>query len=160
MKAITVILVAALVAGCSDPVEQPGATPWTPPATPAAGPPWPDRIAADAAGVLTAPGFNAHIDTAAPDWAKSADDTVAELLDLNRPFDGPVDIYVHRSGKGDDPVLTVTLTNLGDDSVDAERFRISLHRADDGRFRFAGGERTFRCQSGRGHQTFETSWCS
>jgi hypothetical protein len=85
---------------------------------------------------------------------------VAELLNLSRGFDGPVRILLHRDTSGADPVLTVTLTGLGDDSVQAERYRITLHPADDGRFRFVAGKRTFRCHSGRGHQTFEPSRCS
>ncbi|MEU0553239.1 hypothetical protein [Dactylosporangium sp. NPDC006015] len=157
---MALVLIALLLAGCSDAIEQPGATPWTPPATQAPGAPWPDRVTADAGGVLAAPGFNAHIDATAPAWAEAADSTVAELLNLNRGFDGPVAIYLHRDKTDDDPVLTVTLTKLGDDSIQAMRYRVVLHRETDGRFRFVSGERTQRCQSGRGHQTFEAARCS
>lgn len=110
---------------------------------------------------MTAPGFNALIDTETPGWAQAPDTVVAELLNLNRGFDGPVDIYLLQEDKDSaDPVLTVTLTRLGDDSTKAIRYRITLHRADDGRYRFVSGKRTMSCQTGRGHQDFETRWCS
>lgn len=149
-----------LVAGCGDPVEQ--GAPWTPPTAAAAGPQWTDTMDVDHdTGALTAPGFNALIDTDAPGWARSPDLTVVQLLDLDRGFDGPVEIYLDQEGAdGKDPVLTVTLTRLGDDSIMAVRYRITLHRADDGRFRFVAGKRTQRCHTGRGHQDFNTSRCS
>jgi hypothetical protein len=159
--AVAVALVVALAAGCADPVRQPGATPWTPPSSPdPAGGRWAGKITADEAGALAAPGFNTLIDTAAPEWAKSADTTAAELAGLNEPFDGPVEIYLHQDGENDAPTMTATLTRLGDDSVMAIRYSVRLTRGDDGRYRFGSGTRTFRCQSGRGHQSFGTDLCS
>lgn len=149
------VALGVLVGGCGDPIKQPDAARWTPPAV--VGPQWTDRIDVDRdSGALGAPGFNAVIEAEAPDWAKAADTTVAELLDLNQGFDGPVEIYLLQ----EDQVLTVTLARLGDDSIEAIRYRISLHRGDDGRFRFVSGERTQRCRSGRGHADFDVSRCS
>ncbi|MER7007308.1 hypothetical protein ABT297_30295 [Dactylosporangium sp. NPDC000555] len=162
MRALTVAIVLMLVAGCSDPVQQPGATRWTPPGTQAPGDArWPDRVQVDHdSGTLAAPGFNALVDSAAPGWASAPDTTAAELLALNNGFDGPVEVYLHQETDKGEAVVTVTLTRLGDDSVKAMRYRVVFDRGDDGRYRFVSGKRTTRCQSGRGHQTFETSLCS
>jgi hypothetical protein len=156
------LLLVVLAAGCGDPIEQADATRWTPPTAVPMSPQWTDRIAVDPdSGALTAPGFNALIDAQSPAWAQSPETTVAQLLDLNRGFDGPVEIYLRQEGAdGNDPVLTVTLARLGDDSIKAVRYRITLRRTDGGRFQFVSGKRTQRCQTGRGHQTFETSRCS
>ncbi|HEV7710287.1 MAG TPA: hypothetical protein VGP16_18980 [Asanoa sp.] len=150
----------ALLAGCGDSeVRQPGAVPWTPAASPSPGPDdWPDRVAADRdSGALFAPGFNELVDSAAPEWAASLDTAAAQLLGLNGPFDGPVEIYLRQESG---PVVTATLTRLGDDSVHAIRYRVVFTRGDDGRYRFVSGERTMSCQSGRGHRTFKTDRCS
>ncbi|MFC5000884.1 hypothetical protein ACFPIJ_23970 [Dactylosporangium cerinum] len=157
-----VVLLAVLLAGCGDPIEQSDATRWTPPTVAPSGPLWSEKIDVNReTGALAAPGFNALIDTSAPGWAQSPDGAVAELLDLTRGFDGPVDIYLLQEGvDGKDPVLTVTLTKLGDDSIMAIRYRIALRRSDDGRFRFVEGKRTQRCHTGRGHQDFSTERCS
>ncbi|GAA4715322.1 hypothetical protein GCM10023263_65280 [Phytohabitans rumicis] len=151
-----------LVTGCGDPVRPSGATPWSPPATPDPGDAtWPDHVALDnETGALAAPGFNALVDTAAPGWAESPETTAAELLDLNTPFDGPIEIYLQQQTEESDSVVTVTLTRLGDDSVEARRFRVVLTRGDDGRYRFVSGEWSQRCHSGRGHRSFAASNCS
>ncbi|GFJ86840.1 hypothetical protein [Phytohabitans rumicis] len=122
---------------------------------------WPDHVALDnETGALAAPGFNALVDTAAPGWAESPETTAAELLDLNTPFDGPIEIYLQQQTEESDSVVTVTLTRLGDDSVEARRFRVVLTRGDDGRYRFVSGEWSQRCHSGRGHRSFAASNCS
>ncbi|MET7420408.1 hypothetical protein [Dactylosporangium sp. NPDC005555] len=163
MKIWKMVVHAALIllfAGCSDSVDQPGATPWAPSTTQAPGDRWADKITTGDGGAVAAPGFNTHIDATAPAWAESADSTLAELLGLTRQFDGPISVLLRRENGADNPVLTATLTKLGDDSVNAMRYRIVLRRADDGRFRFVEGKLTTRCQTGRGHQTFETTRCS
>jgi hypothetical protein len=40
------------------------------------------------------PGFNEVVESARPGWARSLDTAAAQLLNLNRPFDGPVEIYL------------------------------------------------------------------
>ncbi|WP_117209168.1 hypothetical protein [Allorhizocola rhizosphaerae] len=109
---------------------------------------------------MTAPGFNELIDTADPGWAKSPETAAAELLDLDRPFDGPIEIYLHQETKRDEAVVTVTLTRLGDDSIQAMRYRVVFARGDDGRYRFVSVVYTTRCHSGRGHRSFKTGPCS
>lgn len=79
------LLLAVLLTGCGDPIEQPGATRWTPPTAAPSGPQWTGKIAVDKeTGAMTAPGFNALIDTETPGWAQAPDTVVAELLNLNR----------------------------------------------------------------------------
>ncbi len=155
-----------LVAGCghgpTEPGEPRGATLWSPPATRDPGEPrWPGEIRlGEPAGPVEAPGFNTLIDSAAPGWARSPDTAAAELLDLDRQFDGPVKIYLRQETERDEPVVTVTFTRIGDDSVEAMRYRIVFKRGNDGLYRFVSGTKTTRCRSGRGHGTFETGTCS
>ncbi len=155
-----IVILLALVGGCADPVQQSGATPWTIPASPAAGERWPGRITTDpATGAISAPGFNDLIDRSAPGWAGAPDTAVAELLGLNGSFDGRPEIYLLREAEHDKTVVTVTITRIGDDSVDAQRYRVVFTLGQDGRYRFASGKATVRCRNGRGHGDFDVSAC-
>lgn len=156
------MILLVFVAGCGDPNLPSGAKLWTPPATQDAGDArWTQEIVVDRdSGALSAPGFNALIDASAPGWARSPSTAAVELLDLDRPFDGPVKIYLSEQTERDDPVVTATLTGLGDDSVEAKRYRVEFARGDDGRYRFVSGEWSQRCQSGRGHRSFNARTCS
>ena len=156
---VAVVTLLSLVAGCGDgEIRQPGAVRWTAAASPAPSV-WTDQIAVDRdSGALTAPGFNDLIERTGPGWAASLDTTAATLLNLDRPFDGPVEVYLR--AEPDEPVVTVTLTRLGDDSVKAIRYRVVFTRGADGRYRFVSGERRTLCHSGRGHSSFEAKTCS
>ncbi|GLY05290.1 hypothetical protein [Actinoplanes sp. NBRC 101535] len=160
----SIVLLAVLLAGCGDAVQQDGAAPWTVPSSPAAGERWSERISVDRdSGVIAAPGFNELIDRASPGWAGAADTTAAELLGLNGPFDGRPEISLLQENSEDSEdgtVVTATLSRLGDDSVQAQRYRVVLTRGTDGLFRFGSGERTVKCHSGRGHQDFSVGLCS
>jgi hypothetical protein len=57
-------------------------------------------------------------------------------------------------------VATFTLTRLGDDSVEAMRYRVEFDRGDDGLYRFVAGTKTVKCRGGRGHRDFDPEWCS
>jgi hypothetical protein len=160
-----VVVIAALftlVAACGHDPIQSEAERWTPTVAPDTGEQrWTDKITVDKeTGALSAPGFNEVVDTAAPGWAKSLDTAAAELLGLNRGFDGPVEVYLLQETDKDKPIATFTLTTLGDDSVQAMRYRVVFDRADNGLHRFVSGALTTKCQSGRGHQDFDTSLCS
>lgn len=156
-RRLSAFVALVVLAGCGEAVQQSDAVRWTPPSVAPDGPQWTGRIEVEpGTGAVTAPGFNALVDTQGPGWAQAADTTIAELLDLNRGFDGPVEVYLLQ----DDPDFTVTLTRLGDDSIEAVRYRITLRHGDDGRFRFVSGGWTQRCHSGRGHQDFTTARCS
>jgi hypothetical protein len=159
--ATLIVILLTLVVGCGDPIQQSGATPWKIPTSPAAGERWSGKLTIDrATGEISAPGFNDLIDRSSPGWAGAPDTAAAELLGLNGPFDGRPEIYMLQETEQDEAVVTATITNLGDDSVDAERYRVVFTRGRDGRYRFASGERTVKCQSGRGHQDFDVSTCS
>jgi hypothetical protein len=82
------------------------------------------------------------------------------VLGLNGPFDGRPEIYMLQGTEQDKAVVTATITNLGDDSVDAERYRVVFTLGRGSRYLFASGERTLKCQSGRGHQDFDVTTCS
>jgi hypothetical protein len=158
---ILIVILLTLVAGCGDPIQQSGATPWKIPNGPAAGERWSGKLTIDrATGKISAPGFNDLVDRLSPSWAGAPDTAAAELLGLNGPFDGRPEIYMLQGTEQDKAVVTATITNLGDDSVDAERYRVVFTGGRDSRYRFASGERTFKCQSGRGHQDFDLSTCS
>jgi hypothetical protein len=152
-----IVVLLALVSGCGDPTQQSSATPWKVPASPAPGERWSGQVTADrATGRLSAPGFNDLIDRASPGWAAAPDTAAAELLGLNGPFDGEPEIHLLQ----ENAVVTATLTHLGDDSVNAERYRVVFTPGSDRRYRFASGEKTVKCQSGRGHQDFDVGTCS
>jgi hypothetical protein len=155
---IAVVLI--LVAGCGDPIQQSGATPWKVPVSPAAGEQWSGKVTIDrATGEISAPGFNDLVDRSSPSWATAPDTAAAELLGLNGPFDGRPEIYLLQKAEQDRTIVTATITRLGDDSVDAERYRVVFTRGPDSRYRFASGERTFKCRSGRGHRDFDVGQC-
>lgn len=156
-----IVILLALAAGCSDPIEQSGAKPWKIPTSPAAGERWSGKIKVDqATGKISAPGFNDLVDRSSPSWAAAPDTVAAELLGLNGPFDGQPKIYLLEEPERDRVTVTATVTGLGDDSVDAERYHVVFTHGPDGRYRFSSGERTFKCQSGRGHQDFDVGLCS
>jgi hypothetical protein len=148
-----------LAGGCAgEAAGEAAGEPWQPPAggNPA-GARWADEIVVDRdTGALSAPGFNALIDAESPGWAASPRSAAAELLDLDRPFDGPVKIHLAE----EDAVVTVTFTGLGDDSVEAERYRVEFEAGADGRHRFVSGAWSQRCHEGRGHQRFAAKTCS
>jgi hypothetical protein len=126
-----------------------------------ADPGWEGRAEIDAeAGELTIPGFNEHIDTEKPDWAADPARTAATALQLGRGRDdaGPVELDV-LDADVERPVVQVTFTDLGDDSVAAVRYALTLRRGDDGLYRLVEGRYTQRCQPGRGAEGFVTGPC-
>jgi hypothetical protein len=56
-------------------------------------------------------------------------------------------------------LVTVTTSNLFDDSVTAVRWELVLNRNDAGQFRFVSGTQTTVCAPGRGHQDFSAQLC-
>jgi len=55
--------------------------------------------------------------------------------------------------------VTITTSNLFDDSVFADRWELLLNRGDDGRFTFVSGQWAQACQPNRGHQDFDRTVC-
>lgn len=179
---ITLTMVAAVAAtGCGggdDPPADPGPTPAAttpapgPTSSPPAGPtpdptapveftglPWEGQIEVDRdTGEFTAPGFNELVDTESPDWSTTPESAVSMLLHLDR-WDGEVDVDVTVTGDAAEPTLTVTLSQLGDDSVAQMRYEVTLTRGQDDGYRFVSGRQTHRCQPDRGPQEFGTEPC-
>lgn len=56
-------------------------------------------------------------------------------------------------------LVTVTTSNFFDDSVFADRWALTLERADDGRLSFVSSTWANSCQPGRGHQDFQAELC-
>jgi hypothetical protein len=140
----------ALVAcgGTTDPVDLAGSS-------------WEGRVEIDAAtGDLDVPGLNDYIDREQPDWAADPERLVATALQIGRSREdaGPFEIDVDEAD-ADRPVVTVTFTDLPDDSTEAVRYALSLERADDGLYRFADGSWSQRCQPGRGQSDFTSAHC-
>ncbi|MFI5910170.1 hypothetical protein [Dactylosporangium sp. NPDC051541] len=158
---VLIATVLMLLTACGDPVEQSGATQWQIPAAPPPGEHWTGKITIDrSSGAIAAPGFNDLIDRASPPWSDAPDTTAAELLALNGPFDGRPKIYLSQERDGAKTIVTATVTNLGDDSISAERYRVELTPGPGGHYRFTSGRQTRKCRSGRGHQDFTTEFCS
>ena len=152
---LAVVVMVGLAGGCAGEAD---GEPWQPAASgQPAGTRWAEEVAVDRdTGKLSAPGFNELVDAERPGWADSPRTAASELLDLDRPFDGPIKIVMAVQNTD----VTVTLTGLGDDSIEAERYRVAFERGGDGLHRFVSGEWGQRCQEGRGHQSFAARTCS
>jgi hypothetical protein len=162
------------LSGCGAPADEPATTPpaaATPPGAtgppptfappPPTGPPehgWEGTVEVDfGSGEVAAPGFNDLIDDDRPDWARDPLSTVTVLLLLDE-LEG--DLETSQQTQDGNPVVVVTNSGIGDDSVAAIRYRIVLEQGDDGLHRFAAGEAGWRCQPERGHQDFSVEPCT
>jgi hypothetical protein len=109
-------------------------------------------------GVVRAEGFNAFVEEREPAWAVDRLETGAMLaaFHYNRNATTEVDDGHDDEGR---VVVTATLSDLRDDSVEATRYRFVLDLDADGRYRFVEGTWEQRCQPGRGQQDFEPTPC-
>lgn len=143
-------------AGATQPAPSPTIAP--PPQTTGPGEGWEGSVQVDFdTGEVTADGFNDLVDAESPQWAESAQSAVSVLLHLDQA-EGTVD--TDEEAGGDEPVVMVTISELADASVEAMRYRIELAQGDDGLYRFAAGEASWRCQPERGQQEFGTDPCT
>ncbi len=123
-------------------------------------PVWDGRIAVDfMSGTISAPGFNDFIETQTPVTARTAFDTAWMLLGGNTTESGEAVEVQEESGADEITIVTVTQSNLMDDSVYATRHRLVLKRLPDALFRFIEGQWSQQCQPGRGHAEFSTELC-
>lgn len=106
-------------------------------------------------GEVTADGFNSVVDGDQPAWARSARATARALLHL---ADDDV-AALSSQDTADGAVVTVTRTDLADDSTEAWRYEFTLARGNDGLFRFGSGQVEWRCRPDRGSQEFSTDPC-
>ena len=125
---------------------------------PGAAPTWGGtaEIDVDGAGAIALPGIDEAID-AGPTWAT---DPVAFAAAVA----GGPEVNEQRTidateQEGGDVLVTVTTSNLFDDSVFATRWELVLRRDDSGSLRFVAGQWTQACQPERGHQSFRAELC-
>lgn len=109
-----------------------------------------------ATGAIRLPGLDAFLATG-PSWAT---DPVA----FGNAVSGRPEVNEIRSVETEQRseiewLVTVTTSNLFDDSTTAVRWELVLNRNDVGEFRFVSGTQTTACVSGRGHQDFSTEFC-
>jgi hypothetical protein len=123
-------------------------------------PEWPGDLDVDLdTGAVAAPGFNEWIADTQPAWA---DDARQTAVMLTPPVSDPAEVVTVGEPVDDGALVavTVTVSNLLDDSTEAVRYHFRLDSADvDGLFRFVEGSYSWRCQPGRGHQDFTTEPC-
>ena len=122
---------------------------------------WNGRLDVDVAtGAISAEGFNTFVDTRQPIEARTAGGTALMLVGRD---DAPetATALSERPGTDDRTTVTITKSNLLDDSIHAVRYQIELQQMpDDTLFRFIGGEWGQQCQPDRGHQDFTTELCA
>ena len=69
-----------------------------------------------------------------------------------------VDTDICRTSQ-DRATATVTVVGLRDDSVRDHRHELTLEHRADGEWRVTGDRHTYRCQAGRGQQSFAATLC-
>ncbi len=106
------------------------------------------------AGTVTLPDFSALDAPWLIDPVAFAD-AVAGLPDVNE-----IRSITAEQQAESDWLVTVTTSNLFDDSGFAVRWQLVLERGVDGRFAFVSGTWSQACQPGRGHQDFSSELCT
>ena len=138
------VIAAAALAGCGGDDDK---STW-------AGPPDP---AAD--GTVAVEDFAAFEDEVDEAWEQVPALVAAEFLRLDSHPVPTTRIVATTGPEGSGPAtVTVTLADLLDDSVAAERWTLTLE-AEGGGWRLASAEWAQRCQPGRGHRNFSTELC-
>jgi hypothetical protein len=120
---------------------------------------WDGQVDVDVAtGSISAQGFNEFIDTRQPVEARTASGTAVMLVGQND--DATETVQTEEPGADRRTIVTITKSNLMDDSVYAVRYQIELQQqVADTLFRFISGTWTQQCQPGRGHQDFQSELC-
>lgn len=122
---------------------------------------WKGRVDVDiATGTVSAEGFNTFVDTRQPVEARTAEGTARMLIGPDDAQETTTDVS-EQPGTNGRTTVTITTSNLPDDSIYAVRYQIELEQQTPGDtlFRFIGGEWAQQCQPGRGHQEFTTELC-
>jgi hypothetical protein len=144
---------------------------WLQRESPEPAPSWGGQVSVDPeSGAMSADGFTVFVAEERPGWALDAREAAVVLLDLGaQPRDDGRTVRVtEQAGEGDEVIVTVTELSLPDDSVESIRSVVTFSPTpaqDDptfleGSLRFLTGTQTFRCQPGRGHQSFSTELCT
>lgn len=118
---------------------------------------WSGNVEVDGSGALSLPGLDAAVDVG-PSW--SSDPVAFGNAVAGRPAVNEIRSVDAEQRSEFEWFVTVTTSNLFDDSVAAVRWELISNRSDvDGRFRFVSGEQTTVCAPGRGHQDFRNELC-
>jgi hypothetical protein len=118
---------------------------------------WDGRIEVDVeTGIVSAPGFDEFLEAQPP---VTATDAAWMLLGGNTAEPGETVDVQEEPGADDVTIVTVTRSNLMDDSVYATRYRLVMQQMPDASFRFIEGQWSQQCQPGRGHAEFSTELC-
>ena len=109
-----------------------------------------------ATGAIRLPGLDAILATG-PSWA-------TDPIAFGNAVSGGPEVNEIRSVEAEQRseiewLVTVTTSNLFDDSVTAVKWELVLNRSDAGQFRFVSGTQTTVCAPGRGHQDFSAQLC-
>jgi hypothetical protein len=105
-------------------------------------------------------GFNAFVERARPDLARSPATLAAEFVRLDRVSAGTTSLVARAAPEGGGPAtVVVTLDRLADDSVRAVRYILRFERRDEGSWHLRSAFRSQRCWPGRGHQGFSAAPC-
>lgn len=142
-----VALAAAVLAGCAGDDGD-------------AEPVWGGPPGADAGGLVSVDGFEAHQGEVDELWEGSAAMAAAEFLRLDERVAARTTIEARASAEGTGPqTVIVTLDGLFDDSVRAERWTLGFEQRDDETYVLTAALREQRCQQGRGHRDFSAGRC-
>ena len=118
---------------------------------------WAGRVDVDLnTGVSSALGFNEFVDTRLPVEARTPSGTALMLIGETNDAAETTTQITEQPGPDATTTVTITKSNLLDDSGYAVRYQVDLQQTTDTLFRFIDGSRTQQCQQGRGHQNFTT----
>lgn len=114
------------------------------------------EVDVEGTGTITLPGIDDAID-AGPTWASDPVAFAAAVAGEPEVNEQRTIDATEQEGGGWE--VTVTTSNLFDDSVFATRWELVLRRDDTGSLRFVSGQWTQACQPDRGHQDFRAELC-
>jgi hypothetical protein len=125
---------------------------------PGAAPTWGGAVEVDVegTGAIALPGIDEAID-AGPTWA--SDPVAFAAAVAGEPEVNEQRTIDAAEQEGGGWTVTVTTSNLFDDSAFATRWELVVRRDDAGSLRFVSGEWTQACQPDRGHQDFRAELC-
>jgi len=121
---------------------------------------WAGRVEIDLnTGAISAPGFNDFVSTRQSVEARTASGAALMLIGDTNDAPETTTQLTEETGADGTATVTVTKSNLPDDSIYAVRYQFELQQMTDTLFRFIAGSWTQQCQHGRGHQEFTPDLC-
>ena len=110
-----------------------------------------------ASGLLPVDAFNARAESVDEPWERDLTKVTDEFLALREQESGSRSVQATSSGGVGN--VSVVVEGLGDDSVRARSYELSLTRRADGTWRIDSARWAQRCHEGRGHQDFSPEPC-